>query len=67
MLDLVEKALEHNGIAYQRIDGQSSLAERKSALERFAGDPAVRVMLATIGAAGEGYVRGKLDVLKTSP
>ncbi|KAH8668655.1 SNF2 family N-terminal domain-containing protein [Xylariales sp. PMI_506] len=54
MLDLVQQALEQHGIGYQRIDGQSSLAQRKSAIDKFDSDPMASVMLATIGAAGEG-------------
>lgn len=56
MLDLIGNALTKEGFLFHRIDGQSSLSQRKDALERFSNDPECNVMLATIGAAGEGYV-----------
>jgi hypothetical protein len=56
MLDLIGAALRERGLIFQRIDGQSSLSQRKEALEKFGGDPLSNIMLASIGAAGEGYV-----------
>ncbi|KAK2685769.1 hypothetical protein QWA68_015378 [Fusarium oxysporum] len=54
MLDLVGFALNSQGFQFQRIDGQSSMSQRKVALETFGSDPGCNVMLASIGAAGEG-------------
>ncbi|KAI1352030.1 SNF2 family N-terminal domain-containing protein [Xylaria sp. FL0043] len=54
MLDLIAKALKMGGLRSQRIDGQASLQQRKDALEKFNNDSNYRVMLASIGAAGEG-------------
>ncbi|RBQ87208.1 hypothetical protein FVER53263_20742 [Fusarium verticillioides] len=54
MLDLIGFALNSQGFQFQRIDGQSSMSQRKAALETFGGDPECNVMLASIGAAGEG-------------
>lgn len=55
MLDLVER-LDLNGFTYKRVDGQSSLQKRRSAIHQFNEDPRCTVMLASIGSAGEGYV-----------
>ena len=54
MLDVIAKALTQHGIRYQRIDGQSSLPQRKVAIQQFNEDAACTVMLASIGSAGEG-------------
>ncbi|KAF5542807.1 SNF2 family domain-containing protein [Fusarium phyllophilum] len=54
MLDLIGFALNSQGFQFQRIDGQSSMSRRKIALETFGNDPECNVMLASIGAAGEG-------------
>lgn len=54
MVDLIEIALKHNGLRFSRIDGQTSLADRKRALDTFNNDKACRIMLATIGSAGQG-------------
>lgn len=54
MLDLIGFALNSQGFQFQRIDGQSSMSQRKAALETFGGDLECNVMLASIGAAGEG-------------
>lgn len=55
MLDLIGAALTARGWNYRRIDGQSSLAQRREALETFATDDGgCNLMLASIGAAGEG-------------
>jgi SNF2 family DNA or RNA helicase len=56
MLDLIAMALNDNGFTFHRIDGKSSLAERKEAIEKFNSDQACNIMLASIGAAGEGYI-----------
>lgn len=63
MLDLIGTALRDKEVAFCRIDGQSSLPQRREALELFgrAGSAGgtnnkhrPTIMLATIGAAGEG-------------
>jgi len=56
MLDLIEASLRDRGMKFCRIDGQSSLPQRKHALKRFDNDPECNIMLASIGAAGEGSV-----------
>jgi SNF2 family DNA or RNA helicase len=55
MLDLIGSALDERQLLFQRIDGQLSLPKRKEALEKFGNDPRCNIMLASIGAAGEGY------------
>ena len=45
------------GLKSRRIDGQASLQQRKEALEKFGNDASCNVMLASVGAAGEGFVR----------
>ncbi|KAJ6447271.1 metalloprotease protein [Purpureocillium lavendulum] len=54
MLDLIGAALTEKGWKFRRIDGQSSLLQRKQALAVFSSDSECNIMLATIGAAGEG-------------
>ncbi|KAB8270460.1 SNF2 family N-terminal domain-containing protein [Aspergillus minisclerotigenes] len=54
MLDLIGNALHERGWVFQRIDGQSSLTQRKGALEKFGNDSKCNIILASIGAAGEG-------------
>jgi SNF2 family DNA or RNA helicase len=60
MLDLISQGLGPQllplGFSSARIDGQSSLQHRQNTLERFNSDKDCVVMLATIGAVGEGYV-----------
>ena len=55
MLDLIGNTLDERGLAFQRIDGQSSLPQRKESIEKFSKDPQCNILLASIGAAGEGY------------
>ncbi|KAF7508204.1 hypothetical protein GJ744_009501 [Endocarpon pusillum] len=54
MLDIVQLHLELNGFIFRRIDGQSSLQERRKAICQFNDDPKCTVMLASICSAGEG-------------
>jgi SNF2 family DNA or RNA helicase len=54
MLDLVEKALAAERITFQRIDGGTSLKNRKQAIKYFRDNPACTVLLASIGSAGVG-------------
>jgi SNF2 family DNA or RNA helicase len=58
MLDLTGQGLSQRGIAYQRLDGTKSLAQRERALKQFRSDPNCEVLLATLGAGGVGYVSG---------
>ncbi len=55
MLDLIELALKRNKVNFQRIDGQTSLDERREALRNFNAHGGFAVMLASIGSCGEGY------------
>ncbi|GIJ99468.1 hypothetical protein Aspvir_001600 [Aspergillus viridinutans] len=54
MLDLVAQALRQHDYKYARIDGQSSLADRRTAIRKLNEDHNCTVMLASIGSAGEG-------------
>jgi SNF2 family DNA or RNA helicase len=60
MLDLVSRALAPHlsslGLSCARLDGRSSLQQRRDILDRFNSDERCVIMLATIGAVGEGYV-----------
>ncbi|KAK4870884.1 hypothetical protein LT330_000121 [Penicillium expansum] len=52
-LDLIEIALQNNGLdGYTRLDGTMTLAARTKALEEFANNDNIKVLLATIGAGG---------------
>lgn len=54
-LDLIEIALKDNGLeGFTRIDGTMTLAARKTALNNFAEDNNITILLATIGAGGVG-------------
>ncbi|KAF7715541.1 Uncharacterized protein PECH_004749 [Penicillium ucsense] len=54
-LDLIEIALKQNGFhGFTRIDGTMSLKARSNALDAFAKEDSVTIMLATIGAGGVG-------------
>ncbi|RWA06867.1 hypothetical protein EKO27_g8230 [Xylaria grammica] len=54
MLNLIEASLKGRGLKVYRIDGQSSLSQRRKALETFGNEEEYSIMLASIGAAGEG-------------
>jgi hypothetical protein len=58
MLDLVSQALRSRlaarGLDFERIDGSCTLRKRCEAQDRFILDDKCRVLLATIGAVGEG-------------
>lgn len=54
MLDLIEEALRAENMAWQRIDGQTSLDGRRRAVSDFSGRSDCTVMLASIGSAAEG-------------
>ncbi|MCJ1401479.1 hypothetical protein MMC11_004693 [Xylographa trunciseda] len=54
MLDLLEQALNHEGISFARIDGKKTDVQRRAAIERFRTDPGCTLLLASIGSAGVG-------------
>ncbi|OJJ95992.1 hypothetical protein ASPACDRAFT_81685 [Aspergillus aculeatus ATCC 16872] len=54
MLDLIATVLHSNNYNYVRLDGGSTLTDRRLALERLTRDESCTVMLASIGSAGEG-------------
>jgi SWI/SNF-related matrix-associated actin-dependent regulator of chromatin subfamily A3 len=60
MLDLIHGALSPHlsslNLSSTRIDGSCTLQQRRDALDRFNTDRDCVVMLATVGAVGEGYV-----------
>jgi SNF2 family DNA or RNA helicase len=62
MLDLIEKAMDQEGLWYQRLDGTKSLSQRDKSLKDFRSNPACEVLLASLGAGGVGYVSKLLDV-----
>ncbi|KAI2686174.1 hypothetical protein DTO012A7_1832 [Penicillium roqueforti] len=52
-LDLIEIALQNNGLdGFTRLDGTMTLAARTKALEEFANNDNIKVLLTTIGAGG---------------
>jgi SNF2 family DNA or RNA helicase len=54
-LDLIEIALSSNGLSgFTRLDGSMTLAARTRALEEFATDNSITILLVTIGAGGVG-------------
>ncbi|GGF38576.1 hypothetical protein GCM10011339_28970 [Echinicola rosea] len=54
MLKLIGKALEKEGICYSYLDGQTSEASRKKAVQQFQEDDSVRVFLLSLKAGGSG-------------
>jgi SNF2 family DNA or RNA helicase len=67
MANLIEKGLRQNGLLFARIDGQTSLDGRKKALKMFNCDQNCKIMLATIGSAGEGYVQEPISAGQSLP
>lgn len=65
MLDRILEALSphllSHGVTAVRIDGSSTLQQRRDALDKFNSNGSCVVMLATIGAVGEGYVSSIYD------
>ncbi|EXJ74547.1 uncharacterized protein A1O5_02843 [Cladophialophora psammophila CBS 110553] len=53
-LDLIERALTDHGHCFVRIDGTMSLNSRKKSLDALASDNTIRILLASIKAAGQG-------------
>jgi DNA repair protein RAD5 len=54
MLDLLERPLRDEGIAFVRLDGAMSQQARCETLTRFGGDPNVPVLLLSLRAGGVG-------------
>ena len=53
-LNLIERALSDRGYSFVRIDGTMSLNARKKSLDALASDDNVKILLASIKAAGQG-------------
>ena len=53
-LDLIELALDNNGIVFTRLDGSMSRTQRTTAMDRFREDNGVHVILVSIMAGGLG-------------
>lgn len=53
-LDLIQIALEDNGITYRRLDGKMGRRQRAASLDAFRDDPSVCVILISIMAGGLG-------------
>lgn len=53
-LDLIQMALEENGIKYTRLDGKMTRTARGAALDSFREDPSIHVILVSITAGGLG-------------
>ncbi|OQV08898.1 Helicase conserved domain-containing protein [Cladophialophora immunda] len=53
-LDLIERALTDHGHSFVRIDGTMSLNSRKKSMDALASDNNIRILLASIKAAGQG-------------
>ncbi|KAF8863176.1 hypothetical protein BDZ45DRAFT_712462 [Acephala macrosclerotiorum] len=53
-LDLIQFALQENGINYCRLDGKMSRTARGQAMENFRDDPTILVILVSITAGGLG-------------
>lgn len=54
MLDLLQTALEKEGYQCVRIDGKTTLPERKAAIDSLGKNNNITIMLASISGAGEG-------------
>ncbi len=54
MLDLIGKALSAKNIAFERIDGTKSFAQRRDALWNFGKIESCNVLLASLGSAAVG-------------
>lgn len=61
ILDILEGALNHLGIRYTRLDGQTKTDERQSLVDEFNDDTDITVFLLSTKAGGVGWVI--LDVL----
>ncbi|WVW79997.1 hypothetical protein I302_101970 [Kwoniella bestiolae CBS 10118] len=54
ILDILEKALDHLGIKYTRLDGQTKTDERQGLVDEFNDDPDITVFLLSTKAGGVG-------------
>jgi SNF2 family DNA or RNA helicase len=54
ILDLIGFAFAREGIAYLRLDGTMTIAQRTTVLKSFRSDPSIRVLLVSIQAGGQG-------------
>ncbi|WP_215224385.1 DEAD/DEAH box helicase [Echinicola shivajiensis] len=54
MLKLIRKSLEKEGVQYSYLDGQTSEASRKNAVQQFQENESVRVFLLSLKAGGSG-------------
>ncbi|KAK3661152.1 hypothetical protein LTR56_000275 [Elasticomyces elasticus] len=53
-LDLIEVALNENGIGFTRLDGSMSISARTRVMDQFKTDPNITVILVSIKAGGQG-------------
>lgn len=53
-LDLIQLALQENGLNYVRLDGKMSRTARAAAMDNFREDPSIHVILVSITAGGLG-------------
>ncbi|KAH8889697.1 hypothetical protein GQ53DRAFT_651723 [Thozetella sp. PMI_491] len=53
-LDLIQRALDTNGITYTRLDGKMTRTARAAAMDAFREDPSVHVIIVSITAGGLG-------------
>lgn len=72
MLDMIASALAPYistlNLSMVWIDGSLTLQQRREALDQFIGDTSCVIMLATIGAVGEGYaIRHHVTIPCTAP
>ena len=54
VLDEAQKVAVNARVGFVRIDGSTSQADRHAAVQRFQGDPQVRLAILSIKAAGQG-------------
>jgi SNF2 family DNA or RNA helicase len=54
MLKIIQKALDHDGVLYEYLDGKSTKKARKQSVERFQEDENCRVFLISLKAGGTG-------------
>lgn len=70
MLDMISSALDlymsSRNFSTVRIDGRCTLQQRHDVLDQFNNDPNCIIILATIGAMGEGYVSLSASPLSAS-
>ena len=62
VLDEAQKVAVNARVGFVRIDGSTSQADRHAAVQRFQGDPQVRLAILSIKAAGQGALCPKVIV-----